>query len=125
MRQVLVPLLIVNFVTLANSSGTLTITFDIAGKYLVGTRAQTNHANVYTSDRLILAFGGTASSLPTNAANSGDSVNDFDFTIGNSYLISATAGQTLTILPSYQCTGAGVPANHPASCGITVLYCGG
>jgi hypothetical protein len=113
------------FVTLANSSGTLTITLDIAGKYLIGTRVQSSHGNTYTSDRLTLAFGGTATNLPPYAANSGDSVNDFDFCIGNSYLVSATAGQTVTVLPTYECIGAGVPANHTALCGITVLYCGG
>ena len=113
------------FVTLANSSGTLTITFDIAGKYLVGTRAQTNHSNNYTRDRLVLTFGGTASALPPTAQNSGDSVNDLDFAIGNSYSVSATAGQTCTVLPTYECVGAGVVGNHTALCGITVLYCGG
>lgn len=116
-----------DFVTLANSSGTLTITFDVAGKYLVCIQSNTTHANVYTFDRLITALGGTATRR-TNVdtpQNSGDSANDSNFSITTSFYVSATAAQTLTILPTYELTGGGTTAQHTAFCSVTVLYCGG
>jgi len=117
-----------NFVTMANSSGTLTITFDIAGKYLICVQTNTTHANAYSSDRFITNFGGTATRRTNQdaPANSGDSVNDMNFAITVSFYVSATAGQTLTILPTYALSaGGGTTAQHTGFCSTTILYCGG
>ena len=116
-----------NYVTMANSSGTLTVTFDIAGKYQICINSATLHANVYSFDRLQTNLGGTATRqyTPTQPSNSGDPSNDTNFSITTSFYVVATAAQTLTILPSYELTGGGTTANHVAYCNVTIQYCGG
>jgi hypothetical protein len=115
-----------NYVTMANSSGTLTVTFDIAGKYQICINSATLHANVYSFDRLQTNLGGTATRqfTPTQPSNSGDPSNDSNFCITTSFYVIATAAQTLTILPSYELTGGGITANHVAYCNVTIQYCG-
>lgn len=117
-----------NYVTMSNSSGTLTITFDVAGTYLICINSSTSHANAYTFDRLIPNLGGTATRrIGTNIpANSGDPTNDSNFAITTSFYVSATAAQTLTILPTYELSaGGGTASQHNAYCNATIQYCGG
>jgi hypothetical protein len=116
-----------DYVTMSNSSGTLTITFDVAGKYLICVQSNTSHANAYSFDRLTTNFGGTATRRTNRdaAQNSGDPTNDTNFSITTSFYVSATATQTLTILPQYELTGSGTTAQHSAYCSATILYCGG
>ena len=117
-----------NFVSLSNSSGTLTITFSVAGKYLISIISATQHSQTYTYDNLYLNFGGTATiRQPTGAVpcNSGEAALAQNFAISSCYYVSATAAQTLTILPQYRIVGAGTTANHTAGCGVAIQYCGG
>jgi hypothetical protein len=115
-----------DFVTMANASGTLTITFDVAGKYFICITEQTNHAQVYSSDRITANLGGTATKRITyNPTNSGVDANDANFSIGTGFYVSATAAQTLTILPTYELVGGGTAAQHTAACNVTIQYCGG
>ena len=115
-----------NYVTMANASGTLTITFDIAGKYFVCITQQTAHAQTYTNDRQIANLGGTSTRrIANNPANSGVDSNDSNFSISTGFYVAATAAQTLTILPTYELTGNGTTAQHTASCSVTIQYCGG
>jgi len=113
-------------VSLANSSGTLTITFDYAGTYLVTVNFQTGHAAAYGNERASASLGGTATrQISNNPANSGDSVNDYNMSVTSAFYVTATAGQTLTVLPTYELTGSGVAANHTLSPLVTVTYLGG
>jgi hypothetical protein len=115
-----------DFVTMANASGTLTITFDVAGKYFICITEQTNHAQIYAFDRMTANLGGTATKRITyNPTNSGVDANDANFSIGTGFYVSATAAQTLTILPTYELTGGGTAAQHTAACNVTIQYCGG
>lgn len=115
-----------NYVTMANASGTLTITFDIAGKYFVCITQQTSHGQTYTNDRQIANLGGTSTRrIQYNPNNSGVDSNDQNFSISTGFYVVATAAQTLTILPTYELTGAGTTAQHIAACNVTIQYCGG
>jgi hypothetical protein len=115
-----------NYVTMSNASGTLTITFDIAGKYFVCITQQTAHAQTYTFDRQIANLGGTSTRrIANNPANSGVDSNDTNISISTGFYVVATAAQTLTVLPTYELTGAGTTAQHIASCNMTIQYCGG
>ena len=115
-----------NYVTMVNASGTLTITFDIAGKYFVCISQQTAHGQVYTVDRQTANLGGTATRrIIYNPTNSGVDSNDQNFSISTGFYVSATATQTLTILPTYELTGGAPAASHIAACNVTIQYCGG
>jgi hypothetical protein len=116
-----------DYVTMSNSSGTLTITFDVAGSYLISLQESTAHAQSYVYDTFYMNLGGTATRRNgrDTLENWGDSVNDGNLSIGFSFLVKATASQTLTILPQYRVNGAGTTANHNARAGVSVQYCGG
>ena len=114
------------FVSMANSSGTLTITFDVAGRYFICLTQQTNHAQVFTFDRHIATLGGTATREITRSPNnSGVPAIDSNFSVSTGFLLSATASQTLTILPTYELTGSGSTTSHAADFNVTIQYCGG
>jgi len=116
-----------DYVTMSNSSGTLTVTFDIAGKYFICITQQTAHTNVYTNDRVTTNLGGTATRrISQTPMNSGDSANDNNFSISTGFYVSATASQTLTLLPTFELSaGSGTTAQHTAYCSVTIQYCGG
>lgn len=115
-----------DYTSMANSSGTLTITFDVAGIYLISLSYATNHSTVYTVQSFSTTVGGTATNTSLfmapfgPAASSGGSIS-----ASQSFLVDATASQTLTVLPKYRVIGSsGSGANHFAYAIITVLYCG-
>ncbi len=116
-----------NYVTMVNSSGTLTITFDIAGSYLVIVSVETKHAQSYTYEYSNFSLGGTATR--TSPSNSipfyGVDSNDADTSGSVSFLVTATAGQTITVLAQYGLTGNGTTAQHTCYPFTSVLYCGG
>jgi hypothetical protein len=117
-----------NYVTMSNSSGTLTITFDVAGKYLICIQTNATHANAYTLDTFYTNLGGTATRRIgiNDPQNWGDSVNDGNISITTSFYVSATATQTLTIQPQYRVSaGGGTASQHTAYCNATIQYCGG
>ncbi len=115
------------YATPVNSAGTVTLTFDVAGRYLININAATAHANAYTLDRLTANLGGTATrryGLTTPRA-SGEDASNADTVLSVSFCVSATAGQTLTILPTFEVTGSGTTAQHVAHANVTALFCGG
>jgi len=115
------------FVTMVNSSGTLTITFDIAGKYLVSTNLQTSHANTYSNERSIFTLGGTATTATGTQDPTFSGIDSVDANTTATYpiYVSATAAQTITILPTYELTGTGTTAQHTCRPSVTIQYCGG
>jgi hypothetical protein len=115
------------FVTMVNSSGTLTITFDIAGKYLVSTNLQTLHANTYSSERSIFNLGGTATRATGTQDPTFSGIDSVDANTTATYpiYVSATAAQTITILPTYELTGTGTTTQHTCFPSVTIQYCGG
>jgi hypothetical protein len=117
-----------NYVTMSNSSGTLTVTFDVAGTYLVCINGIAFHANAYIYDTFYTNLGGTATRRigrddPNNWA---DGSNDGNMSITTSFYVSATASQTLTIQPRYRVSASGgTGSQHTAYCNATIQYCGG
>jgi hypothetical protein len=113
--------------TASNSSGTVTFTFKRAGKYMVVFGASTVHAASYTQARVKWSFGGTATryGARTTYANSEEQDTDADMSFESSMLISATANQTVTILPTYELSGAGVVGNHNFAPVAMLQYVGG
>jgi hypothetical protein len=116
-----------DYVTLANSSGTVTVTFDVAGTYIVNLQASTFHSNVYAYDTFYFNLGGTATRRTDRAFIDiwGDSVNDGNLFSGFPLFVTATASQTLTVQPQYRVSGSGTTSNHNAAAAMTVQYCGG
>ncbi|MFI3199766.1 MAG: hypothetical protein QX196_15745 [Methylococcaceae bacterium] len=116
-----------NYVTMVNSSGTVTTTFDIAGSYLVTVCVDTKHSQTYTFERTTFSLGGTATRtrLTNQIVFNGLDSNDADTSASISFLVTATAGQTITVLPTYELAGNGTTADHVCYPYITSLYCGG
>ena len=115
------------FTSAANSSGTLTLTFDVAGRYFVALTGQTAQAITFTFDRMTFNLGGTATrrSFTNSPSMAGNSANSSNFSITTSFIVIATAGQTLTVLPTYELTGAGTTGQHIAYASATATYLGG
>ena len=116
-----------NYVTMSNSSGTLTITFDVAGKYLISATQATTHGSTYVYETFYFNLGGTATRRvgANGLSNWGEPANDGDTSITTSFYVIATASQTLTIQPQYRLSGAGSTSLYSARANATVLYCGG
>lgn len=111
--------------TMANSSGTVTWTFAKAGTYLISGSlwCEAGAATTLLNNRWTI--GGTATryftrtSIQTaaNAAANAD-LNTIAF------LVSATANQTLTLLPSGSVTSGGVTGDFTFSANASALYVG-
>jgi hypothetical protein len=116
-----------NYVTMSNASGTLTVTFDVAGTYLICINCLTQHAAIYTYDTIYANLGGTATRRigRDDPNNWGDGSNDGNLAITTSFYVSATATQTLTIQPQFRTVGSGTTGQHTAYCNATIQYCGG
>jgi len=98
----------------ANSSGTLTITCKVAGYYRVAAGMSLQATSPFTYFRGTVAFGGTstiydpAENTLHIAADSSADVNGSGFA---SYMVLATANQTITILPSGNVSAAVAASN--------------
>ena len=113
-----------DYTSMSNSSGTLTITFDVAGVYEVSLYYATGNANVYTFASWQTTFGGSATRRhrPMSPWGPGANVGG-QISAGQTFLVSATASQTLTILPQFRVSGSGT-SNYIAYANCCVLYCG-
>jgi hypothetical protein len=118
-----------SYITMASSGGTLTLTFVIAGTFFVtNTLASENNA-ASTAMNMLITFGGTAT---RPKLGSGDTLYYQPFanaglyyTTSSQMLVTATAGQTLTILPQFGVTQpAGNVANYKMYCNTTAEYVG-
>jgi len=114
------------FVTAVNSSGTVTFTFAVAGRYLVHCLTGSSHATAYTYNRIILNLGGsTTRYIDTNPTNNGLASSNLDFQITTTFMLIATADQTLTVLPTYELSGSGSVGQHTGRAAVQIVYCGG
>ena len=118
-----------SYITMASSGGTLTLTFVVAGTFLVtNTLASENNA-ASTAMNMLITFGGTAT---RPKLGSGDTLYYQPFanaglyyTTSSQMLVTATAGQTLTILPQFGVTqAAGNVANYKMYCNTDAVYVG-
>lgn len=120
-----------DYVTAANSSGTVTFTCVKAGQYRVHIKQQNEQAAATTVSKQLAVIGGTATFLmgtPTTqyqSIRSGYTSNDGDISGESSFYVTMTAGQTVTILPKVAITSAGVTTNFTNQCTISCEYTGG
>lgn len=117
-----------SYITMANASGTLTLTFAKAGNYLIAAHGY-DFGNALTTGnlQLYITVGGTATRYITPTTI--DLVYSSSVSIGNQagsciFMVKATAGQTLTILPTVRVTSASAASNFTADCTITAAYMG-
>lgn len=114
------------YFTLANSSGTLTITFVKAGSYIVNVTGTMAAGNAYTQNEMRVTQGGTATlykNAGTGLANGGVGNTNYSGSVGIG--VVATAGQTITLLPAARVTSIGATTDFQFYAAANVVYCGG
>jgi hypothetical protein len=118
----------VNYITVANSSGTTTWTCVTPGVYRFTITGQNEVAAAMTFFTLRVTIGGTATfylGLPLLLhmmyfnENSGFQLSD-----SRSFTVVMTAGQTVTILPAIAVTSGGVTTNFTQQCTVSAEYVG-
>lgn len=115
------------YMTQANSSGVLTITFTKAGNYVIQVNGTAAAAATFTSAYLEIGFGGTGTLITSQATQRqygvGGGTNDF--TGSWQATVTATANQTVTITPIFSVTqGGGTASNYTAGVTVTATYAG-
>lgn len=114
-----------DYTSMSNSNGTLTITFDVAGVYQVSLSIATGNANIYSYQSIETAFGGSATNRSITMTPWGPNPgNGGQINASETFLVSATASQTLTILPKFRVSASGVTGSFNAYANCSVLYCG-
>lgn len=114
-----------DYTSMSNSNGTLTITFDVAGVYQVSLSSATGNSLNYSYQNIQMDFGGSAISRSIIMAPWGPNPsNGGQINVSQTFLVSATASQTLTILPKFRVSASGVTGNFTAYANCSVLYCG-
>jgi hypothetical protein len=115
------------YTTVAISAGVITMTFDVAGTYLVTINGASTNAIGYTYARETIVLSGTATRRQAGTAiqfASEGGVYSFDQTYGTSFLVSATAAQTLILTTTFELSGAGTTAQHTCYLTGTALFTG-
>jgi hypothetical protein len=112
------------YIAQSNSSGTLTITFNNAGKYMVFYSMQLNQAAAITFSYCRGTLGGTATRYltQTDILQTNGTENEENLTVH--FLVSATSGQTVTMLPSGRCDHTTSPSNLTFNANISTLFLG-
>ena len=113
------------YFTLANASGTLTITFKVAGYYYVDIVLGVGSNADMTSSSLAVAFGGTATrygAATSSRVNANGAYSAYTSAGAYNILVSATADQTITILPQYESTFTS--GNHTAQAAVRASFKG-
>lgn len=112
------------YISQSNSSGTLTITFNNAGRYMVFYSMQLNQAAAITFSYCRGSLGGTATRYltQTDILQTNGTENEENLTVH--FLVSATSGQTVTMLPSGRCDHSTSPSNLTFNANISTLFLG-
>lgn len=125
-----------DYLTFANSSGTLTITCVKAGSYLVTVAMQNELATALATDGNtvvgLFVLGGTGTLLwpATTTLLAAEAFSGGDYTIsgiggGCSFMVTLTAAQTVTILPKIAVvSSAGATTDFTTQCTVTASYQG-
>jgi hypothetical protein len=118
-----------NYITMANASGTLTLTFAKAGNYEIKIDCENKNANSITYLYQKVTVGGTATRyitetvlipIKTQMGNTG--INGCAGSV--SFMVTATASQTLTVLPAVAVSSGGATSDFTAKCNLTAVYVG-
>jgi len=115
------------YLTMANSSGTLTLTCVKAGNYIVTVSAQNEGLAGITDLWVRITKGGTGTLIPSTVEYpihvfSANGAQGFSGSV--QFTATLTAGQTVTILPALGVLGAGVVGNYTQQCTVTAAYVG-
>lgn len=118
-----------NYMTMANALGTVTFTFTKAGNYLLAIHQSLEPAAAYTAaggTRIYATFGGTATRLLTQGDDStAMGVSGEAIRVTRTFLVIATASQTLTILPKGSVVqGGGTASNYTFGANAVAMYVG-
>ena len=114
-----------SYVTMANSGGTLTFTFAKAGNYLIGVNSDLVPAANFSQGYFIITLGGDATRNLASTTLYEFGTPNFQFSHAETFMVAATAGQTLTVLPKTAITqGGGSTANYTANASATAAYMG-
>ncbi len=108
-----------------SGTGTVTITFDVAGRYLVETGAGASMGASYTYSDIKITYGGTATRRLENTRWGSGSDDDLNFGVKHGGLIVASATQTVTIKPEFRVSSGTAATSFVASANMTVTYLGG
>jgi hypothetical protein len=114
-------------ISLANSSGTVTFTLG-AGTYLVSTTVSAQNTAEYTYEAVLAYIAGTATSYQALAASPnnflaqwGEGDQDGDPTFSANWIVTATASQTVTILPAGRTSGPGATSAYDYYATATIV----
>lgn len=112
------------YISQSNSSGTLTITFNTAGRYMVFYSMQLNQSAAITFSYCRGTLGGTATRYltQTDILQTNGAENEENLTVH--FLVSATAGQTVTMLPSGRCDHSTSASYLTFNANISTLFLG-
>ena len=116
----------VDYVTAANSSGTVTFTCVKAGQYRITITVANEIAAAVTAFSALATVGGTATFLvgtPTSI-NLTPSLPTSAFFESVTFYVTMTAAQTVTILPKVAVTSGGVTTNFTHQCTVSAEYTG-
>lgn len=116
-----------NYMTMANSSGTVTFTFTKAGRYLVTVQLSCSVGVAFTAagSRYTITLGGTAINLITSHSpfgmGGGAAENS---SVTDTFLVQADINETLTVLPRGSVVSGGVVGDFVFAANATATYVG-
>ena len=116
-----------NYISMANSSGTVTFTFSKAGNYLInlGLSMYSAAAGPVVTTNLQITVGGSATRLVSQTNFQNVFSGDFTSHESASFVVTATANQTLTVLPNGALTASGgTTANYLFGAQASAAYMG-
>lgn len=113
-------------ITLANTSGTLTMTFNSSGTYLISPDTDFTCSAPYGFSRMFMHYGGTAQRLSTNASSFATGIEAQDANYGNckTFLVRALQGQTFTMLPTLEVATGSSTSNYVGYASVSVTRIG-
>ena len=102
------------FCSASNTTGTLQVVFTIAGTYKIDIMVSVTSVAAYTYALALLNLGGTATraTAQTVYSSAGESDSDSNFQMPISFLVRATNGQTLTMLPQNGVSSGNAASNY-------------
>ena len=117
-----------NYFAMVNAAGTVTFTFSKAGNYLmtVNTHLQAGAAYATTGTTTRTTIGGSATRfMSQTAVDQYSPISSVSIESTFTFAITATAGQTVTVLPSIAVSqGGGNTANYSGYANATATYVG-
>ncbi len=113
-----------NFITMTGT-GTVTITFDIAGRYEVLCQINVRVGAGYTYADGKIDFGGTGTRYFADTFHTSGNDDDLNFSTMGGGLVLASASQTTTVNPQFRVSSSGAMSTYACDASMTIKYLGG